>query len=40
MEQNSQKYVNRYPANVENVEAPNNDSKWQIGFSSAFKGLK
>jgi len=36
----SQKYLNRYPTNVENVEAPNNYSKWQIGFTSAFKGLK
>jgi hypothetical protein len=23
-----------------NVKSPNNTSKWQIGFNSAFKGLK
>ena len=30
---------NPYPANVENMVAPTNASKWQIGFNSAFKGL-
>jgi hypothetical protein len=28
--------INPYPAKVEN----NNASKWQMGFNSAFKGLK
>jgi hypothetical protein len=23
-----------------NVKSPNNTSKWQMGFNSAFKGLK
>jgi hypothetical protein len=23
-----------------NVKSPNNNSKWQMGFNSAFKGLK
>jgi hypothetical protein len=23
-----------------NVKSPNNTSKWQLGFNSAFKGLK
>jgi hypothetical protein len=23
-----------------NVKSPNNASKWQMGFNSAFKGLK
>jgi hypothetical protein len=23
-----------------NIKAPNNTSKWQMGFNSAFKGLK
>ena len=31
---------NPYPANVEIGWAPNNASKWQMGFHLAFKGLK
>ena len=27
---------NPYPANVENMVAPNNASRWQMGFNSAF----
>ena len=27
---------NPYPANVENMVSPNNASKWQVGFNSAF----
>ena len=34
------KVFNPYPANVENMVAPNNISKWQMGFNSAFKVLK
>jgi hypothetical protein len=30
---------NPYPANVEKMVPPNNASKWQMGFNSAFKGL-
>jgi len=30
-------FINPYPANVENI--PNNASKRQMGFNSAFKGL-
>jgi hypothetical protein len=32
--------LNLYPANVENMVSSNNDSKWQMGFNSAFKGLR
>ena len=32
--------LNPYPANVENMVSSNNDRKWQMGFNSAFKGLK
>jgi hypothetical protein len=28
-----------YSANVENMVAPTNASKWRMGFDSAFKGL-
>jgi len=38
MEFNSE--FNPYPANVENMVSSNNASRWQIGFNSAFKGLK
>jgi hypothetical protein len=31
--------INPYPANVEKRWAPNNASKWQVGFNSVFKGL-
>ena len=31
--------INPYPANVENMGASNNASRWQMGFNSAFKGL-
>ena len=31
--------INPYPANVENMVAPTNASKWRMGFNSAFKGL-
>jgi len=43
-----QEMFNPYPAHVENMVilltwriwwAPNNASKWQVGFNSAFKGL-
>ena len=34
------KHINPYPANVENMVSPNNDSKRQMGFNWAFKGLK
>ena len=30
---------NPYPANVKNMVAPSNASKWRMGFNSAFKGL-
>ena len=30
---------NPYPANVENMVAPTNASKWRMVFNSAFKGL-
>ena len=30
---------NPYPANVENMVAPTNASKWRMGFNSAFEGL-
>jgi hypothetical protein len=33
------KTINPYPANVENMVAPTNASKWRMGFNSAFKGL-
>jgi hypothetical protein len=29
-----------YDALTQNVKFPNNTSKWQIEFNSAFKGLK
>jgi hypothetical protein len=32
-------FVNPYPANVENMVAPTNASKWRMVFNSAFKGL-
>jgi hypothetical protein len=32
--------INPYPANVENMASTNNNSIWQMGFNSAFKGLK
>ena len=32
--------INPYPANMENMVAPTNASKWRMGFNSAFKGLK
>jgi hypothetical protein len=28
--------INSYPANVENMVSPNNASRWQMGFNSAF----
>jgi len=30
---------NPYPANVENMVAPNNASRWQMGFNMAFNLL-
>jgi hypothetical protein len=33
-------YFNPHPANVDNMAAPTNASKWRMGFNSAFKGLK
>ena len=30
---------NPYPANVEDIVAPTNASKWRMGFNLAFKGL-
>jgi hypothetical protein len=39
MEDDSCKIINPYPANVENMVAPTNASKWRMGFNSAFKGL-
>jgi hypothetical protein len=33
-------YFNPYPANVEYKVSSYNVSKWQMGFNSAFKGLK
>ena len=32
-------HFNPLPANVENMVIPNNASKGQMGFNSAFKGL-
>ena len=32
-------FFNPYPANVDNMAAPTNASKWRMGFNSAFKGL-
>ena len=32
--------INPYPANVENMVSSYNASRWQMGFNSAFKGLK
>ena len=32
-------YFNPSPANVDNMIAPTNASKWRMGFNSAFKGL-
>ena len=32
--------INPYPANVGNMVAPTNSSKWRMGFNSAFKGLR
>jgi hypothetical protein len=29
-----------YDARTINVKSPNNTSKWQMGFNSAFKGLR
>jgi hypothetical protein len=34
------KRFNPYPANVDKMVAAASASKWQIGFNSAFKGLK
>jgi hypothetical protein len=31
--------INPYPANMKNMVAPTNTSKWQMGFKSVFKGL-
>jgi len=31
---------NNKSANVENMVSSNNARKWQMGFNSAFKGLK
>ena len=31
--------LNSYPANVDNMVAPTNASKWRMGFNSAFTGL-
>jgi hypothetical protein len=33
-------YLNPLPDNVENTVSKNNSSRWQMGFNSAFKGLK
>ena len=32
--------LNPYPANVEHMVTPNNASRWQMGFNSAFRGLR